>query len=130
MDEKDRAKYKSLFMEVSTGYLKTFTDSLTKAKENKNDIASVKEAFRVAHNLKGTAATMGYDKITQVAREMEDSLDAYREGEKFLTDDIIGLLYECHVILTSLVDEVDCGEDKGIDLTDILNKMKAFSSQG
>ncbi len=129
MDEKDRAKYKPMFIDVATGYLKSFTDSLTKVKENKGDMESLKEAFRVSHNLKGTAATMGYKKITQVATEMEDSLDSYRKGEKSLTDDIIELLYECHKILISLVDEVASGEDKGIDLTEILNKMKALTSQ-
>lgn len=42
--------------------------------------ASIDQIFRDAHTLKGTAATMGFMKLSEAAHKMENLFDAIRNG--------------------------------------------------
>jgi chemosensory pili system protein ChpA (sensor histidine kinase/response regulator) len=60
------------------------------------------EIRRSAHTLKGAAAMVGFQSITQLAHRMEDLLDLLYEGSRPVTPDVVQLLFRSHDTLEDL----------------------------
>ena len=56
----DTSQYMNMFLEESMDNLQTLNESLLELEKNPNDVDKVNEIFRVAHTIKGMAATMGF----------------------------------------------------------------------
>ena len=59
----DTSQYMSMFLEESMDNLQTLNDSLLQLEQEPNDIDKLNEIFRVAHTIKGMAATMGFNQM-------------------------------------------------------------------
>ena len=62
----------------------------------------LKEVFRAAHTIKGTAKMMGFADIARVTHELESVLSALRDEALTLTPDIIDRLFEAIDVVTDL----------------------------
>ena len=54
----------------------------------------VKEAFRVAHSLKGAARAVGFDQVEKLAHGMENVLQHARDAQQYLEPAACDMLYE------------------------------------
>ena len=70
----------------------------------------VAEIFREVHTLKGSAAVVGFDDITQFAHAVEERLSALRSGTASLTPIIVDALLAAVDRLTSLIWSCLAGE--------------------
>lgn len=129
VDEVDMTQFKDLFIAEAGEYLQSLNQSLLQLARRPEETEPVNEIFRVAHTLKGMAATMGYNKITELAHQMENLLDKLRKGEISITTELVDLLFECFDILELLLAEVSTGEDKKVDLLPIISKLEASVSE-
>lgn len=68
-------------------------------------VANIQEAFRLAHMIKGAAATMGYHFIAQIARGLEDLLDEIKKGHLALDDLAISVVEEGTAIIAQSIEE-------------------------
>lgn len=78
---------------LQANYLKVLPERCEKleaaivlAKENPDDIGALKEAIRLAHNLKGTAASCGFGVLGESASSLEKALDSLRENKLTYND--------------------------------------------
>ena len=62
----DTSQYMSMFLEESLDNLQTLNESLLELEQNPEDIDKVNEIFRVAHTIKGMAATMGFTDLAEL----------------------------------------------------------------
>lgn len=60
----DTSQYMSMFLEESMDNLQTLNDSLLQLEQEPDDIDKLNEIFRVAHTIKGMAATMGFNEMS------------------------------------------------------------------
>jgi two-component system chemotaxis sensor kinase CheA len=74
----DLEKYKRLFLEEATEHLAELSRELLTLEKDPERGESIDTAFRMAHSIKGMAASIGYDGIAEVAHRLEDRMDAYR----------------------------------------------------
>jgi len=119
-------QYRGVFVEEARELLQSLTDSLLLLEKEPNDLAPVEECFRVAHSLKGMAATMGYDDMSQLTHKMESFLDGVRKRERRPTSRDIDLLLKCCDGLQAAVEKIADGsvEDAGLDaLADELERV-------
>ena len=73
----DTSQYMSMFIEESLDNLQTLNESLLELEQNPEDIDKVNEIFRVAHTIKGMAATMGFNDLAELTHKMEDVLSRF-----------------------------------------------------
>ena len=73
------AEYLELFVAEAQENLQALSDGALRLEKN-GDLVVVRDLFRAAHTLKGMAATMGFEGLTQVCHGLEDVLDAVRSG--------------------------------------------------
>lgn len=52
--------------------------------------------FRTMHTIKGSAGLFGLDEIVQFTHEAENALDQLRSGKLSLSNELAGLLLQCH----------------------------------
>lgn len=67
------------------------------------DMADIDAIFRVAHSIKGGAATFGLSDMTSVTHVLESLLDRLRRGEAVLTAEHIDVFLMAKDVLTMLV---------------------------
>ena len=81
--------------------------------------------FRIAHTIKGMAATMGYNKMTRLTHVMEDLLHLIRTGEKELIAELIDILFKCLDALEDYVGSIiNNGNEGELEQEDLIKIWK------
>ncbi len=76
---------------------------MEKSDDNKD---LVNEIFRVAHTLKGMAATMGFKKMTVLTHDMENVLSEIRNGKINISAELLDVLFQCLDALEQYIDQI------------------------
>lgn len=74
----DMDKYLDLFLEEGREHVAGLRARL--APQGPPDAGAVQDIFRSAHSIKGMAASMGFERMTEVAHALEGLLDRWRQG--------------------------------------------------
>ena len=100
------SEYIELFLAEARENLETLNTAIVGVEADPTDAANVDVVFRVAHSVKGMAATMGYDQIAHLTHAMEDVFALLRERAGGLHREAIDVLFECMDMLSKMIDEV------------------------
>lgn len=110
----DMNQYLEIFIEESQEHLQGLNQSLLGLETNPKDMKILNEIFRVAHTLKGMAGTMGYTGITNLTHQMENVLDAIRNGKVEVNTAIVDILFECLDYLDNSISTIaNTGQESG-----------------
>ncbi|WP_032122007.1 chemotaxis protein CheA [Clostridium amazonitimonense] len=123
----DTQQYLSMFLEESMDNLQTLNESLLELEQQPDDIDKLNEIFRVAHTIKGMAATMGYNDMAELTHKMEDVLSKFREGQLKVTQRVVTVLFECLDTLEKMVDDVAEGIEGEKDIADIMKQLESIA---
>ena len=74
----DLAKYRALFLEEATEHLAEMSRACLALEKDPADGSAIDLAFRMAHSIKGMAASLDYESVTQVAHRLEDRMAVWR----------------------------------------------------
>lgn len=122
----DTSQYMSMFLEESMDNLQTLNEALLELEQNSNDADKLNEIFRVAHTIKGMAATMGFSKMTELTHKMEDILTEFRDGRLSVTQDVVTVLFKCLDTLEHMVNNISDGnsEDDDVNIDPIISELQ------
>lgn len=123
----DTSQYMNMFLEESMDNLQILKESLLELEKNPNDVDKVNEIFRVAHTIKGMAATMGFTDIAELTHKMEDVLSKFREGQLNVTQEVVTVLFDCLDTLERMVSNIEEGADSSIDIEAIIKSLHNIS---
>ncbi len=124
----DLSQYMDTYLEESADQLQRLNELLLDLEKSPSELSILNEVFRVAHTLKGMSATMGFNNIAELTHQMENVLDALRNGNITVTSDILDTLFECLDMLEVLTNEVrEKGKDES-SVDDVVAKLKAILS--
>ena len=123
----DTSQYMNMFLEESMDNLQTLNESLLELEKNPNDVDKINEIFRVAHTIKGMAATMGFNDIAELTHKMEDVLSKFRDGQLNVTQEVITVLFDCLDTLERMVSNIEEGTDSSVDIEPIIKSLHNIS---
>lgn len=106
VSEMTDAEYLNLFLDDSLEQLETMNQMLLALETSPEDNNSINELFRMAHSMKGAAASMGFKNIASLTHETETFLDIFRRKEAILCVEFVDLLFECLDTLNTLLAKV------------------------
>ena len=112
----DTSQYMSMFLEESMDNLQTLNESLLQLEQEPDNIDKLNEIFRVAHTIKGMAATMGFTKMAELTHKMEDVLSKFRDGELKVTQKVVTVLFKCLDTLETMVNNISEGNEKEVEI--------------
>ncbi|MPL95035.1 Chemotaxis protein CheA [bioreactor metagenome] len=120
----DVSQYMGMFLEESMDNLQSLNEALLDLEQNPNNIDKVNEIFRVAHTIKGMAATMGYSNIAELTHKMEDVLSRFREGKLSVTRNVVTVLFDCLDTLEKMVSNIEDGNDEDVEIANIIEDLE------
>lgn len=124
----DVSKYKDLFMSEAQEYLQALTEAILDLEREPDSAEPLERIFRSAHTLKGMAAMMGYEGMTQLAHDMEDLLDKVCKRTVAVAPMLIDLLFECEGILKTMLEDIVAEKESQVDLAAVLRKISQYQS--
>ena len=102
----DLAKYRTIFIEESTEHFAEISRALLELEKNPEGADSIDIVFRMAHSIKGMAASLGYDSITELAHKLEDRMQLVRQAGRIEPRDELSLLFRGLTALEAMVGAV------------------------
>ena len=125
----DTSQYLEMFLGESMDNLQTLNESLLELEQNPDDVDKLNEIFRVAHTIKGMAATMGFSDIAELTHKMEDVLSEFRNGELKVNQDVVTVLFDCLDTLEKMVNNIEEGNEEEVDIEDIMKALINISQK-
>lgn len=102
----DLAKYRALFLEEATEHLAEMSRGLLVLEKTPDDGAAIDEVFRMAHSIKGMAASLEMDAITELSHALEDVMDTFRTAGRVDGTEGVPLLFLALDSLERMVETV------------------------
>ena len=122
----DPSRYAELFLTESQEHLSAINTSLLELERTPGAEAPVAALFRAMHTIKGMAATMGYQAVTEIAHEAESLLDGVRRGAIRTDATVADLLFSSADLLERTIEATTEGH-AAPDAHDILERMRAMT---
>jgi two-component system chemotaxis sensor kinase CheA len=122
----DKSKYKDLFVSESQEHLEALHEAILDLEREPDSEETLECIFRSAHTLKGMAAMMGYEGMTQLAHDMEGLLAKVHKGTLAFAPMLIDLLFECVDILNTMLEDIVAERESQVDLAAVLHKLSQY----
>lgn len=128
--EMDVSQYKELFINEAQEHLEALNQALLELEKDPGNPDVLTEIFRSAHTLKGMAATMGFDELTELTHEMENVLEGLRGGDISASQEIVDLLFACFDTLGAIVAQIAEGEGRPVDTQPLIGELRRVCEGG
>ncbi len=107
----DLAQFHQTFFEESFEGLAVMESNLLELEAGQDSLDLVHGVFRAAHSIKGAAATLGFNAVTEFTNLLETLLDQLRERQRAITPELINLLLESVDRLRTLLRSAQDGQE-------------------
>jgi len=102
-------EFVSTFIEDAEEIVQSLFDTLMILDEEPGNEEKINELFRLVHTVKGAAALIGLDEISNYAHEIESLLDGLRKGRLAFSEDLSDVLFSSFNVLKVLVEDLKGG---------------------
>jgi two-component system chemotaxis sensor kinase CheA len=102
----DLAKYRTVFIEEAAEHLAEMGSALLELEKDVTSAEAIDRIFRMAHGIKGMAASLEYASITEVAHGLEDRMAAIRATGSADSGEQVALLFRGLETLEAMVSVV------------------------
>ena len=112
----DLAKYRAIFIEESAEHFAELSGALLELEKDPANAEAIDVVFRMAHSIKGMAASLEYTPIAEIAHRIEDRMQAIRDAGRVRPGDELSLLFRGLSTLEAMVEAVK--EDRDVPEAD------------
>ncbi|SDM33716.1 chemotaxis protein CheA [Halarsenatibacter silvermanii] len=119
MDE----EYLKMFFDEAEEYIQSLNEDILTLEQEPDNEEVINSIFRAAHSLKGMAATMGFDSLTNLTHKMENALDLIRNDELYLDTDLIDALFDGIDLINELVEDIKRSGEEETNVDDYVEKL-------
>jgi chemosensory pili system protein ChpA (sensor histidine kinase/response regulator) len=118
----DKSGIIEFFLIEAGDHLQNLNKGLLSLEKNPSDTGMIDELFRAAHTLKGSAAMMGFQGISDVAHKAEDMLGQFRAGTIPICKDSLNFLFDGVDAVKLMVDSVAANEPEDMLVVDSISR--------
>src|SRR5512134_2387718 len=102
----DKSGIIEFFLVEAGEHLQNLNSGLLALEKTPDDREVIDELFRAAHTLKGSAAMMGFQGVSDVAHKSEDMLGLFRSGSIPISRDTLNFLFDSVDAVKLMVDGI------------------------
>jgi chemosensory pili system protein ChpA (sensor histidine kinase/response regulator) len=102
----DKSGIIEFFLVEAGEHLQNLNNGLLALEKESGNRAIIDELFRAAHTLKGSAAMMGFQGVSDVAHTAEDMLGQFRSGSSPIRKDTLNFLFDAVDAIKLMVDGI------------------------
>ncbi|RLM50504.1 chemotaxis protein CheA [Halorubrum sp. Atlit-28R] len=122
--------HRAAFVAEAEDGITDLNNALLALEADPEDAEAMDDVFRVAHTLKGNAAAMGYEDVSDFGHALEDLLDAVRQGEREVTPELMDLLFEGVDAVEAMVEEIADAGEVSTDPSDLESRLREMEEHG
>ena len=122
----DTSEYLPMFLAECRENLQELNLAVVRLEEAPDDRETVDAIFRIAHSLKGMAATMGYEGMAILTHKMEDVLELLRQRGGKLSREVVDVLLGCLDALSGAVDSIDSDGAENLDPAVLVERLQSL----
>ena len=122
----DKSKYLDVFIEEARENLQGVNNVLLELEEKGFSEESMKVAYRVVHTIKGTAAVIGIEPISELAHVMEDLFGILVEQKKTPEKKLLNLLFRGADTIEKMIVQLEKDGTTDIKVDGLIAEMKKF----
>jgi chemosensory pili system protein ChpA (sensor histidine kinase/response regulator) len=108
----DKSGIIEFFLVEAGDHIQNLNKGLLALEKNPSDTAMIDELFRAAHTLKGSAAMMGFQGVSDVSHKAEDMLGQFRSGTLPICKETLNFLFDSVDAVKLMVDSVAANESE------------------
>ncbi len=102
----DKSSIIEFFLIEAGEHLQNLNNGLLSLEKDPSDNGMIDELFRAAHTLKGSAAMMGFQGVSDVSHKAEDMLGMFRSASIPINKETLNFLFDCVDAAKLLVDSI------------------------
>ncbi|ELZ55218.1 MULTISPECIES: chemotaxis protein CheA [Halorubrum] len=122
--------HRAAFVAEAEDGITDLNNALLALEADPEDAEAMDDVFRVAHTLKGNAAAMGYEDVSDFGHALEDLLDAVRQGDREVTPELMDLLFEGVDAVEAMVSEIADTGEVSTDPSDLESRLREMEEHG
>jgi two-component system chemotaxis sensor kinase CheA len=122
----DTSEYLPMFLAECRENLQELNLAVVRLEEAPDDRETVDAIFRIAHSLKGMAATMGFEGMATLTHKMEDVLELLRQRGGGLSREVVDVLLACLDALSGAVDAIDADGAENLDPAALVERLQSL----
>lgn len=126
MGEYDLSAYLSVFLDEADEQIQILDKEILKLEKDPFNVAVVQSIFRAAHTLKGSSASMGYEKLKQFTHHLENVFEHIRQRELKVTTDLINVLFDSVDVIKKMKVAIEEGQLDSIDISNSIAALEKF----
>jgi two-component system chemotaxis sensor kinase CheA len=123
----DMSQYKDLFISEVTEHLQGMNEAIVELEGAPDEREKIDFLFRMAHSIKGMAASMGYGEMAELAHKMEDLMDRVRKGTIRFVSGVADLLLEGSDLLAVMLNDVEAGGNGSREILDLVQRLSGYT---
>lgn len=123
----DMSQYKDLFVSEVREHLQGMNEAIVALEGAPEEREQIDFLFRMAHSIKGMAASMGYGEMAELAHKMEDLMDRVRKGTIGFVSAVADLLLEGSDLLSTMLKDIDAGGSGHHDILDLVQRLAGYT---
>lgn len=120
----DPSEIIGVFVAETKDHLEKLNQGVLSLEKNPDNPSLIKELMRSAHNLKGAAATVGFEDIKEIAHRIEDVFIAVREGKLRHQPAIGDRIFFGLDTIKEIMDGITAGRTEPKDISGLLKKFE------
>ncbi len=124
----DLSQFYAVFFEEAGENLESMEGKLLAIDVSAASEDELNAIFRVAHSIKGGAATFGFSDVTELTHELETLLDRVRRHELALTRDMVDVLLEAGDVLRAQLARYQGSSTGSPDTTKLVARIRRLAS--
>lgn len=125
----DLSEYRGIFLEELEDQLQLIEDEVLRLEQAGETEAGIQQIFRAAHTLKGSSASMGYDRLKEVTHHLEHLLHQMRSGERSVSGGLIRLFFQALDGMRALQREIAAEDREKTDVSGLVQRLSAFGRE-
>jgi two-component system, chemotaxis family, sensor kinase CheA len=119
--------FRKKFIEEATEHISELEKALLELERDPENKELVEKVFRIMHSLKGGGAMFGFEKISEFTHNLENVYDLVRNGQMFVSKDLLDATLASVDHLTNLLDDDKVSIQSTVDKhSELSNKIESI----
>ncbi len=123
------SEYLQAYLDETEEELETLVQALLTLEDSPRDMDALNEAFRMMHSLKGSSGLMGYEGIAELAHELENRFDQFREGAASIDRAVMDVMLDCLDFLRAFTAQLRAGESADEDGSVLIRRLEELETR-
>lgn len=125
MSDLDMSQYLGIFLDEAEEQLQQLDEAVVQLEQKPDDQDLLNTIFRAAHTLKGSSASMGFNRLATLTHRMESVLDSLRQGRLAVSREIADILLASVDTLRGLKESIAAGRGEEGEVDGVVARLEA-----